>query len=211
MNNIDHIFRDGLAEHTTAPTAGMWERVSSAIPSATPHHAWYRWAAVMIPVLAAAGLWIGRPASEPVVAVKEIGPVQTPRVQPVEKESALASVATPSKRKAVHRAAAKKEVHVAPTQATLQPEIASMEEITLEPVVLEAETVVAVEEPVKPMTIEFILEPVVTENAAPKENALTRVVGFAQAVKHSDPIADIRGLKDELFALDLRKKQPKKN
>lgn len=210
MNNIDHIFRDGLAEHTTAPTAGMWERVSSAIPSAKPHQAWYRWAAVLIPVLAAAAFWFGRPETQPAVAVKETTPKQIPQARPVVTE-AVASVTV---RKPVHKAPTKKEAQVAATQATLQPETASVEEITLEPVVLEAETVVAVEEPVKPMTIEFILEPVVTEaphDAARKESALTRVVGFAQAVKHSDPIADIRGLKDELLALDLRKKQPKKN
>lgn len=88
-----------------------------------------------------------------------------------------------------------------------------MEEITIEPVTLEEETIVLVDEPVKPMTLVYTLDEVALapDEGTKKESALNRVVEFAQAVKHSDPIGDIRGFKDELLALDLRKKPSKKN
>lgn len=86
------------------------------------------------------------------------------------------------------------------------------EEITIEPVVLEAETVAAKTEAPKPIVLVYTLESVASPgDAARKETSLERVVEFARTVKHSDPVGDIRGLKDELFAFDFRKKQTKKN
>lgn len=85
-----------------------------------------------------------------------------------------------------------------------------MEDLTIEPQspITIAETVAEPE--TKPVVIVYTLETIASD-AAEKPSSLERVVEFARAVKHSDPISNLRGFKDELLALDLRKKSTKKN
>jgi hypothetical protein len=216
MNHIDRIFSDALGEHTSTPSAGLWERVEPALPVDARSASWLRWAAIWIPILFAAGFWLTSPQPEmkSSVALQVTTPVSTPAVaEPASPAQHEPLAFQPTTRKSTRAAGRNKNTQPVTIEATTLPEVASMEEIAIEPLTLEEETIAIVDEPVKPMTLVYTLDEVALapDEGTKKESALNRVVEFAQAVKHSDPIGDIRGFKDELLALDLRKKPSKKN
>lgn len=213
MKDIDRLFGETLANHTSAPSDGLWNRVEASLPQPGHTVAWMRWAAVFVPALLAAGLWFStRTETEPSIAKQTVAPALQPveSVKPAVKAEDMPVATITSRKKTLKTAPIASTPIVEPEPAVVE-ETMAFEDITLEPVTLEEEVVVAVETP-KPMVLVYTLDAVSTP--APQEaerNTLNRVVDFARTVKHSDPIGDIRGLKDELFALDLRKKQPKKN
>jgi hypothetical protein len=214
MKETDRLFSDTLEGHVTSPSSGLWERVEFQLPRPTHATTWMRWAAVLVPALVAAGLWMNtRPETSQPVATQTIAPALQP-VESVGQKAVTepAPIAQTSPRK---KATPKVRIATAPiaeaTPASAVEETVALDEMAIEPIVLEEEVAVVAESP-KPLVLVYTLETIVTE--APDgadRNTLDRVVDFARTVKHSDPIGDIRGLKDELFALDLRKKQPKKN
>lgn len=173
-----------------------------------------RWAAVLVPALVAAGLWINsRPDATQPVATQTIAPVLQPVETVVQKtEPQPSTIAqTPARKKSTSPATVATAPIAEVTPASEVEETMVLDDIAIEPIVLEEEVAVVAESP-KPLVLVYTLETVATE--APDgadRTTLDRVVDFARTVKHSDPIGDIRGFKDELFALDLRKKQPKKN
>ena len=215
MKDIDRLFGDTLANHASPPSSGLWERVEASLPVPGHSTTWMRWAAVLIPALVAAGIWMSLPSdtTHP-IATK----TSAPALQPVAKspvttevvEKAPVAQATPKKKSSpkvmVTSAPITEEIPEAVVDETV-----AFEDLTIEPVILDQEVAVIAEAP-KPLVIVYTLETVATETPVDMDrNALDRVVDFARTVKHSDPIGDIRGFKDELFALDLRKKQSKKN
>ncbi|MBL7850365.1 MAG: hypothetical protein JNN04_05655 [Cyclobacteriaceae bacterium] len=216
MKDIDRLFSDTLAEHVTPPSPEVWARVEAGLPQPGHSLAWMRWAAVLVPALVAAGLWM---SAEPETTAPVAKQTVAPALQPAEPvvpaavpatEPLAQTQVTPRKKTVTKPMIASTPVTEASPAPAVEETIA-FEEITLEPVVLEEEIAVNTETP-KPLVLEYTLETVATEAPdAADRNALDKVVDFARTVKHSDPIGDIRGLKDELFAFDLRKKQPKKN
>ena len=213
MKDLDRIFGETLANHTSAPSTGLWDRVEANLPERSHSMAWARWAAVFIPALVAASIWLAtRPETNPSVTAQSV----TPALQPVETARPVTKQEEQLVAKNAHPKKTKTTTPVAPAPIVVQTparveESMAFEEITLEPVTLEEEVAVAIETPA-PMVLVYTLETVSTpETVAAERKTIDRVVDFARTVKHSDPIGDIRGLKDELFALDLRKKQPKKN
>jgi hypothetical protein len=214
MKDIDRLFGETLADHVTSPSAGLWERVEANLPQSRPNYAWMRWAAVLVPAVVAAGIWVSvRPETPQPVASQTIAPVLQPvesiDSKPVSEAVPVAQTRTRKKSPAADMVAAA-PITVA-TPPTAVEETVTFDDITLEPVVLEEEVAVIAEAP-KPLVVVYTLESVVTKTPdGADRKTIDRVVDFARTVKHSDPIGDIRGLKDELFALDLRKKQSKKN
>jgi hypothetical protein len=88
----------------------------------------------------------------------------------------------------------------------------AIEDVTIEPVEMVIEAPEKTTEVQKPIVLVYTLERVGTPvPEAEKPSTFERAVEFARTVKHSDPIGEFRGMKDELFALDLRKKSTKKN
>src|SRR5262245_32857705 len=96
MNNIDKIFSDGLQSHSTPAPAGLWERMEPGLPTSTSGLGWMRWAAIVVPVVVATGMWMNRTEelTPSVAAVQTISPVQTsPAVQAPVKKEAVATMA----------------------------------------------------------------------------------------------------------------------
>lgn len=216
MNKIDQIFNDSLQQHTTPPSEGLWGRVESGLPVKTASTNWLRWAAILVPVAVAAGVWMNQPEETTILAAEKSAiPSPSTEVQPVNPAPpAITSAEDRKVRRSTRKPVVKNdEAMEVPVVIAAAPETIAPEEITIEPVVVEEETVVAAATSEKPIVLVFTLESVAEspDDATRKENSIDRVVEFARAVKHSDPIGDIRGLKDELFALDFRKKQTKKN
>lgn len=214
MKDIDRLFSDTLVDHVSSPSAGLWERVETQLPQPGHARTWMRWAAVLVPALVAAGLWINtRPEEPQQVATQTIAPVLQPVETVVQKTEPQPSpiAQTPARKKSPSPATVAPAPIAEVTPASEVEETMVLDDIAIEPIALEEEVAVVAESP-KPLVLVYTLETVATE--APDgadRTTLDRVVDFARTVKHSDPIGDIRGFKDELFALDLRKKQPKKN
>ena len=213
MKNIDRLFSQVLDQHTTTPTAGLWERVESGLPVAREHARWMRWAAVLVPVFVAAGLAVTRfEGSESIVENVVTNPVPVvDEPKAVQQEPVAVSAPQRKKKRSLPPNQQVTVSQVVPPVTISSPERVAPEEIVIEPVSLEVELVAVEKETRKPIVIEYTLDPVITAQAERKETSLNRVVEFARAVKHSDPIGEVRGLKDELFAFDFRKKQTKKN
>ncbi len=210
MKNIDRLFSHALEQHTTTPPAGLWERVESRLPEAKEHARWMRWAAVLVPVLVAAGLAVPRSEESEYVTERAVAEPATFVVEPKYAQQEPVAVSVPRRKQKRLAPVVKQPVatEAPPVPVVVaSPEEVVLEEITIEPVVLEVELVAIEKEAPKPIVIEYTLDPLV----ARKESSLNRVVEFARAVKHSDPISEVRGLKDELFAFDFRKKHTKKN
>lgn len=214
MKDIDKLFSEALHDHSTPAPVGLWERLESGLPASTGHKSWFRWAAIMVPALVAAGIWMTRPDETGELVAKSPAPSPTPAENMVTTPSAQPiAVITAQKKAASHKpvkSTVLPEIHE-PVETAVVEEIFLTEEITIEPVVQDPEPKISEPVSTKPIVIVYSLETVTVPQAVEKETSLDRVVEFALAVKHSDPIADIRGLKDELFAFDFRKKQTKKN
>ena len=90
------------------------------------------------------------------------------------------------------------------------PEAITLTTPAIEPVV---EKLVAPQQR-KPIVLEYTLAAISSDNLDgenKKSSSIQKVVEFTQNVKHSDPLAEIRTIKEGLMALDFRKKSGKKN
>lgn len=213
MNAIDRLFQDQLEGHSTPPSAGAWERIEAGLTKKTSPLAWMRWAAVLVPAVVAAVIWMNRP----VASTQVVAQAETIRPVPVAPETTPAPAVVKDRPATSRRIASGKPALAPPTEVDLPieavallPEAAPMEDLIIEPQSPITITETVAEPETKPVVIVYTLETIASD-AAEKPSSLERVVEFARAVKHSDPISDLRGLKDELLALDLRKKSTKKN
>lgn len=218
MNAIDRLFSEKLEGHKTTPSAETWQRVEAGLATKASQVSWLRWAAILVPASVAAAFWFSQPARtelaqqpvQPTPAIQQNPEVITPVTEIPDRQQ------QPVARKNVKRKKTVSEPIAIPTPepevefvaAAQTPEAIPLEELSIEPVTPVIEPAAA-EPEAKTMVIVYTLDPVVTE--VDKPSSLQRVVDFARSVKHSDPIGDLRGLKDELLAFDLRKKSTKKN
>lgn len=224
MNNVDRIFSEKLEGYTSAPPAGAWEKVEMVVSKRPATNQWLPIAigraAVLVPLVIAAGWMLTRAENgntETLTASAPVSAVPAPVAVIHDAKTAPQPVAV--RRKSVQP--------ISPITPTLtpvaetiiaKPETSSPETIpiaigTIEPAELVAEVI----EPAPPQTVdkEPMVITITLESIAQAPDAdkkpLEKVAEFAMAVKHSDPIGSLRTVKDELFALDLRKKSTKKN
>lgn len=220
MNKLDKIFDERLSDHSTTPTAAAWDRIEAGLSKKNSGIAWMRWAAVLIPATVVATLWLNKPVETPAIAQVsanvEVQPVATVPAPIVTPKSEV--VAKPIKSAMTARVVTPKHQHptppvtTEPEPAALEPEAIAIDDVTIEPVAMAIEAPEKITEVQKPIVLVYTLESISTPvPEAAKPSTFKRAVEFARTVKHSDPIGEFRGMKDELFALDLRKKSTKKN
>lgn len=179
-----------------------------------------RWAAIVIPAALAGVLWLSKPEPLPARVTqkpKPAAPIVVPPLsasQPpvvIERTPAIVKHTRSNQGEATQQAQQSSQEPGA--RMTAVPEsITPFAEVTIEPRT-EAAPVAVIQEST-PMVLVYTLESVVSPTMpVPEEtkSSLARVVEFAKTVKHSDPIGDLRGIKDELLAIDFRKKSTKKN
>lgn len=217
MNHVDQLFSEKLGGHSTTPSVGAWEKVEAGLSTGTNTFAWIRWAAVLIPAIAAASFWYSSSSETPALAVqsRKPAPASPAVVAPVKTAVPEPAVKTTI---AARKVARKNSVVPAvpapmpdPEVVSILPESVLLEDITIEPVEPTVPTH-EVAETQQPIVLVYTLESAVTNTAEEdKPTSLERVVEFARTVKHSDPISDLRGWKDDLLAMDLRKKSTKRN
>ena len=218
MKELDNLFNEKLADHAVAPSEGAWNRIEAGLSKKNSSLTWMRWAAILVPVAIVSLFFLYKPDQAPQLArqsPKQMLPTipVAPRVASAEPTSVIQPVAgkpnTSHKKKSTSRVV---DEGNAPLQtAASVPEVMTLTaEIVIEPAVLQAPLSVVAES--KPIVLVYTLDQV-TSPVLPevKRTSLGRVVEFANTVKHSDPLSDLRGMKDELLAINLRKKSTKKN
>lgn len=221
MNKLDTTFKEKLADLTMTPSAAAWEKLESGLAKKNDLIVSVRWAAVLaLSTASAITLLVGITSTPSEVAQK----ISSPPIQKAE-VPALAAIPDPSTAKQTESKQTRRKQPVNNKKETVQAATASttqelpatitpitevtIAEVTIEPA-MEPQPEIVVE--TKPIVLVYTLESVTsTEASEEKKSKLGRVVEFANTVKHSDPLSDLRTMKDELLAIDLRKKSSKKN
>lgn len=221
MNKLDRLFNERLSSHSITPSSVAWEQIEAGLSKKNSPLQWMRWAAILVPATLLGLLLLNKPepalvAEMPKPAAQTISEIKQPTnsTQPVEtskfKERKTQQVAHFKKAKA----STDTQTNTGSTFITTSPVeiVTPLTEVTFEPALVAP--VVASEE-IKPIVLVYTLESVPANALSSAEekrgSSLERVVEFAKTVKHSDPIGDLRGMKDELLAINLRKKITKKN
>lgn len=236
MNQLDELFSEKLSNHTLTPPAGAWNKVETKLSKKNKAIVWMRWAAVlMLGLLAASVLWTQKETPVNQVAEKKI---ENKSIEQPAKQAMTAILDKEVSKKEEEddkpRQARKRNMTVQKT-AMQEPVVIVSENQQLETDVEESLSVESVSEvalaeitepqeksetePAKRsqrMVLTYTLDPVIpispavaaTDDNDKKGSSLKKVVRFAKDVKNGDSSFGLRGMKDDLLALDLKKKSP---
>lgn len=221
MNKLDSVFKEKLADHTVAPTAAAWGRIETGLLKKNNPVRWMRWAAILVPGTILGFLWLSKP--EPSVqqvtkaptseAPTTVASTNSPNIQQaIEVSQPIAKMKKRIRQKESTRLAQQPVAEPQALTASFPESITSGDGMIIEPTLAEAPVDVVNQS--KPLVLVFTLEPIASlpsPQFEEKKTSLMRVVDFAKIVKHSDPLGDLRIMKDEFLAIDLRKKSTKKN
>lgn len=213
MSKLDELFREKLISHSVTPPVAAWQRIEAGLSKQNRPVLWLRWAAVfLLGGLLLSVLLLRREEVPLTVAEKK------PLTQPDLKAPTQPDVT--SQEPKVKRSAVKKNS----PRLQAQPAVIMEENMTrevaavsqAEPNLTETVSTLAVAEPAKaaPIVLIYTLEPVETAVATAdvassekRDSSLKRVLEFASTVKNGDsPLDNLRNAKEELFALDFKKK-----
>ena len=221
MNQVDRLFNEKLSDHSVAPPASTWDRIEAGLAKKNSTVLWMRWAAILVPATILGLLYLGKPGTTTNKLAEVKKPTQTtvsvaptgnaiPSVPQITNAPAKERRKPVSKQKEVQQPITGISQEDAEVTISLVEPVGPQEEIMIEP---SPEPVVLVAQEVKPLVIVYTLESILpsAELVTKKPSSLERVVKIAQAVKYSDPLGDLRMMKDGLLAIDLRKKSTKKN
>ena len=222
MSKLDKIFSDRLANHPVTPSSAAWGKLNSGLSKQNSALPLLRWAAVLVPILFLIGLGLlNKPVPSPTL-VKNSLPIPPASsgnmVPPVKQPEPIASAVQKVKR---NRPILIKEEKMPPVDEqqnepvtmveTTTPEAIAMTTPSIEPVV---EIPAIIPQQTKPIVLEYTLATITSNNLDEenrKSSSIQKVVEFTQTVKHSDPLSELRVMKEELLAIDFRKKSGKKN
>ena len=227
MNKLDELFKEKLSEYTVAPSAGAWDKVETGLSKKNSTIAWLRWAAVfLLGGLLLGSLWLQRQDSSlPLSKVEE----SIPQKQETEIQKSTTPAVTENKSATIKKIAGRrKAVNLNPAnafQASDEKAVAQKEEeqSSIPPQVLETPSIEVAKVSTKAsqgIVLTYTLGPVEPRleevadaaTAEKKDKSLKRMVDFAWNVKNSEsPLSGIRVMKEDLFALDLKKKTTSKN
>ncbi len=228
MNKLEKLFKEKLTDHSVAPSARAWEKIEAGLSKKNKGVIWLRWAAIFLLGALMLGLFLIRKEDIPLpMAEKKEIPE---KIRPEIEKPAIAIVEdkAPSKNKGSQKKAKKSGPvkQIAPQVLIAkedQKEVAEVaKETTEEPVTDQVETSLT-EAPIAQSskktqsilliytleTIEPTQESENTEIASvdKKETSIKRVMRFAKDVKNGDaPLGGLRVMKEDLFALELKKK-----
>lgn len=222
MKTMDKLFSEKLEDHVVAPSAAAWDRLEKNLDHRHTGAIAWRWAAVLaLVVIGGLYAWMSD-APKSTVAVKNEQPNQpasptipTEAKTPAPSQEKHLTQSSPRKSKRVVTPPVKEEAFDQPVVTNPEPE--SVIVAPSEVMVAAAEVTPKAE---KGIVLTYVLAPLeenqpdealVTAKADGKENSLKRVLDIARNVKNSEsPIGELRDMKEELFAFDLKKKSATK-
>ncbi len=228
MNKLDELFKEKLSDYAVAPSAGAWDKVEAGLSKKSKTILWLRWAAVFL----LGGLLMGSPwlqrqdnsktlakENQPDVRIDEV-PVQKSMPPMVKEQKLMANNARKKKENKVNPAPS-----LLTTVAVLEaaPEMETPSLTPIQAGKIPTPEVTKLSSPISHgivltytlSPVELPLEEATTISEADvegkKDKSLKRMVEFARNVKNSDsPLGGIRVMKEDLFALDLKKKTTSK-
>ena len=212
MNGIDNLFDEKLSVHTVEPSKEAWRKLESALSKKNNSLLWLRWAAVLLlGVSLLGGYWLNRP--EPVKTITQ--KVDTKPTRPALKKEAPSTpllVAPKSIRTISKQVKPQTVKEDKPVENSGSEPLVTVTEAPITDVAPTIELAVVAQES-KPITLTYTLEPIPLpeEDKADKKSSISKVMTFATTLKQSDPIGEFRVMKEELLAIDLKKKSNKKN
>jgi len=228
MNQLEELFNERLANHSTTPPAGVWEKVEANLTKKNNRIVWFKAAAV----IAIAGsvvlttLWVH--SGEPTETLSD------KKETPAAASQHSVATAQQDEKRGNERPAKNKKRKTRTVTPPLAQHVAAGTEAVAE---YKAEAQIAASEP-EPVTetqteqkiasrsamvLTYTLEPVMAiepvdgakasdaqADGTKKDSSLGKVVQFAKNVKNGDSSFGLRVMKEDLFALELKKKAPTK-
>ncbi|CAN5503638.1 hypothetical protein BH10BAC4_BH10BAC4_26200 [soil metagenome] len=233
MNKLDELFNEKLKTHSITPSAGAWEKIEAGLSKKNKPVIWWRWAAVFLLGALLAGILLIR-REETVVPLTESKQIPETDIESTKKVTQKPVAQVTEEKKVGKDPLRQKKRKADPAQKPLDHNEIIKEEkeaVAQMTIPLVNDLVVAKEEIVgqvlpasKSMKSQSIvltytldtIEPtpsaqIETANVEKEANSFKKVMKFANDVKNGDsPLAGIRVMKEDLFALDLKKKNTSK-
>ena len=223
MSTLDDLFKDKLENHSIIPSPEAWNKVEAGLTNKKRPVIWLRWAAVFL----LGGLLVGtfwlREKDAPVVLTQK-KEIPTKTETPVKREESSKENKSENQ-KAQPAVAIERHPKQSPPQQVqqtiVQQEVAQIipENNITSTVAEEIPAVVKTTQPASSaIVLTYTLDPIenkkveatseaVAASSMKKDNSLKRAMKFARDVKNSDaPFSELRVMKEELFALDFKKK-----
>ncbi len=218
MNKLDELFQEKLTNHSVVPSPEAWQKIEAGLSKKTRPLIWLRWAAVfLLGGLLLSVLWLRSPETPSTITESRSVP-ESPRND--NQKQAFVEKKQMNRTQVKKRPARKKPAEHPMVQQ--EPGKEALAVIDKAGVVMPAsETVVVQTSPAQtqvPIVLVYTLdsiEPsaitpsalVATAGSDKKDSSLKRVLEFASTLKNSDsPLDNLRNAKEELFALDFKKK-----
>lgn len=223
MSKLDELFQEKLTNHSVTPSSEAWGKIENRLSKKNKSFVWFRWAAVFL----LGGLLLAIPIfrqPESPVTIAETTLSSQPKKEKETGTQTSPPTAMAQEQQAIRKGTGKKQVFDRVNQVEARkPKILSeaadakqtasiKETVTIPLKTLTEPAAVPV-----PIVLVYTLESVEktipanqesTEVASDKrDSSLKKVLNFANNVKNSDsPLENIRTAKEELFALDFKKK-----
>ena len=229
MNKLEELFKEKLSDYAIATPNKTWEKVEAGLSKKSKTIIWLRWAAIfLLGGLLLGSLWLQRQDNSSTLA-KENQPALSKDEVPIQKSAPPIFM---EQKPVAKNARKRKGYKITPTSPLLQSVITSekapgMEAPSPAPahhIEIPAPEITKLPSPISHgIVLTYTLSPVelpIADAAAiveadttgKKDKSLKRMVDFARNVKNSDsPLSGIRDMKEDLFALELKKKTTSKN
>ena len=232
MKEMDDLFRSKLEDHAILPSASAWERVEAGLPGKNTYTLIWRWAAAIVVGGLMLGIFLRKPVETKTVAKTQAVPEkQAPlnkkasapllseknnnikkQLRPTNKHLPVNKVENNSNQEMqapVEEIITSQPEKVEIAQATIPSPAESRKRIVLT-YTLEDVTAPVVAQKFDDTGIQGPTQPLVADQKE-KENSFRKMFDFARTVKNSEsPIGELRDMKEELFALELKKKSTSK-
>ncbi|NOT77218.1 MAG: hypothetical protein HOP08_20025 [Cyclobacteriaceae bacterium] len=232
MNKLDEFFKEKLIDHSVTPSAGAWDKVEAGISKKNNGLIWLRWAAVFLIGAFLIGIFIVRneDATAPVLTEKKQSPesemnkeVQKSNPDQTQEhdQQTISSNSTSKRKKKSTKQPLPPIQHLDVKEeqrevAQVKEEEKSIESIDLTETEESKSKAVATVDSRKSIVLTYTLPeieptPELTHKemiaSDKKDNSLKKVMKFAKDIKNGDaPLTGFRVMKEDLFALDLKKK-----
>ncbi len=221
MSKLDELFKEKLIDHSITPSTEAWRKVEAGL--AKKNRVWLRWAAVfLLAGLLMGSLWLRRDqVTVPIATTKSLPhPNNDIKIQKPAPSNLAEENIDPHKVVSQKMNRGKQVLQSTWREPLVKEEVATLREEAsiVPPAVAATETAKAPASIVLTYTldpVETSVEPTPPSAAATadkKDSSLKRVIEFASTVKNSEstPLESLRGMKEELFALNLKKKPTSK-
>ena len=217
---LDRLFREKLAGHRVTPADAVWSRIGASLDEKKKGIIWFRAAAaiILLGMLALTALWLRQEDAASDLTNADSVIQQKPASMPVEKKSKLIPNDEPklpvvnSPTRKVKVFIAHEDIEEADAGAIVQHEqpVIVVQETSAPPATQQA-SVESVIKPAQSITLTFTLASIPMNNertVVENRNGIQKVMDAARDAKHSEgALAELRIIKDDLFALNFKKKK----